>query len=456
MPVTFSTADQEVLVKVEGVSKKFCRSLKRSLWYGVCDIGAELNPFRRRVAEVEGHELRVTSQNQGAEGGSILPATSHPLPATSSGLRPGEFWAVNDVSFELRRGECLGLIGHNGAGKTTLLKMLNGLIKPDRGRIEMNGRVGALIALGAGFNPILTGRENIYINGSVLGLSKKEIDGKIDEIIDFAEIGEFIDMPVQNYSSGMQVRLGFAVATALDPDILILDEVLAVGDMHFQAKCLNTIGRMRQKGVAFILVTHNMLNVTRHCDRVAYMKRGRCEHLGITLEAVNRYERDMSVDEGAAASDGSHSEALAGSGKIVIDKVSVSDRKVAELPAIQAGGSLSLVITYRKTVVELLPVNVEIVFSDKQGELYRCCYPEVFSVGAVTCMSGRFVCHFDSIPANTDTCFFSVCLWRPGYTELYDWQRRIPVRVIQQRDTRGRLHLKSSIFHEPSIQAIKA
>ena len=163
-------SDPDTLVRVSGVSKKFCLSLKKSLWYGLCDMGREL-----------------TGRRRGEHGG----------------LRTKEFWAVNNVSFELKRGECLGLIGRNGAGKTTLLKMLNGLIKPDAGRIEMRGRVGALIALGAGFNPILTGRENIYVNGSVLGLTKKEIGAKLDEIVDFAEIGDFIDTPVQNYSSGM-------------------------------------------------------------------------------------------------------------------------------------------------------------------------------------------------------------------------------------------------------------
>lgn len=193
--------------------------------------------------------------------------------ARDEDLREGEFYAVRDVSFQLRRGECLGLIGHNGAGKTTLLKMLNGLIKPDRGRIEMNGRVGALIALGAGFNPILTGRENIYINGSVLGLSKKEINDKIDEIIDFAEIGEFIDMPVQNYSSGMQVRLGFSVASSLSPDVLILDEVLAVGDIKFVVKCLN---RMREvsKNSAVVFVSHNMQYISSFCSRAILMEKG--------------------------------------------------------------------------------------------------------------------------------------------------------------------------------------
>jgi ABC-type polysaccharide/polyol phosphate transport system ATPase subunit len=230
----------DTLIKVEGVSKKFCRSLKKSLWYGMQDLGRE-----------------ITGRKHGGEGE----------------LRPDEFWAVNDVSFELKRGECLGLIGRNGAGKTTLLRMLNGLIKPDRGRIEMRGRVGALIALGAGFNPILTGRENIYVNASVLGLTKQEIDAKLDEIIDFAEIGEFIDMPVQSYSSGMNVRLGFSVASCLSPDILLLDEVLAVGDSAFRTKCGNRIKELLPNA-AVILVTHSMEFVTWYATKALLLEKG--------------------------------------------------------------------------------------------------------------------------------------------------------------------------------------
>lgn len=180
---------------------------------------------------------------------------------------------MKDVSFELKRGECLGLIGRNGAGKTTLLRILNGLIKLDKGRVEMRGRIGALIALGAGFNPILTGRENIYVNASVLGLSKREIDKKMDEIIDFAEIGDFLDSPVQSYSSGMQVRLGFAVATALEPDILLLDEVLAVGDLNFQAKCFQRLGELVNKS-AVILVSHYPHHIKKMCDGVLLLERG--------------------------------------------------------------------------------------------------------------------------------------------------------------------------------------
>lgn len=230
--------DQEVLVKVESVSKKFCKDLKRSLWYGLQDITSELFGLKKK-----------------------------------KGLRKDEFWAVSDVSFELKRGECLGLIGHNGAGKSTLLKILNGLIKPDKGRITMKGRIGALIELGAGFNPILTGRENVFNNGAVLGFSQKEIATKYKDIVEFAELEKFMDTPVQNYSSGMKVRLGFAVAAQLEPDVLIIDEVLAVGDVGFQVKCFNKINEIINKCVV-IFVTHSMPNIGRLASRTILMING--------------------------------------------------------------------------------------------------------------------------------------------------------------------------------------
>lgn len=270
-----SVVESEILVDVQHVSKKFCRDLKKSLWYGLKDVFTEMNPWQPRSAA---------------------------LPAAPSGndLRPAEFWAVNDVSFQLRRGECLGLIGHNGAGKTTLLKMLNGLIKPDSGSITMRGRVGALIALGAGFNPILTGRENVYINGAILGLSKKEIDDQIDSIIDFAEIREFIDSPVQSYSSGMQVRLGFAVATAMKPDVLILDEVLAVGDANFRSKCYQRIGNILAD-CAVIIVSHDAYSIRRICNEVLWLKRGNCMFHGDTEAGMRLYNDDAPAIEGMNA-----------------------------------------------------------------------------------------------------------------------------------------------------------
>ncbi len=298
--------DSDVLIKVDGVSKKFCRSLRKSLWYGLCDIGREVAPWaQRRESRVEGREpeqranplapdpksdpIRVHPCSSVVEN---IPQENSALSATSAvnppGLRPDEFWAVNNVSFELKRGECLGLIGRNGAGKTTLLKMLNGLIKPDRGSITMRGRVGALIALGAGFNPLLTGRENIYIGCAVLGMSKKEIDAKVDEIIDFAEIGEFIDSPVQSYSSGMGVRLGFAVATSIKPDVLLLDEVLAVGDAAFRHKCYSRLAKLLDNA-AVIMVTHSMDYVGHVSDCVLLMNRGFGQWFRDPLEGISGY-----------------------------------------------------------------------------------------------------------------------------------------------------------------------
>ena len=239
------SSDSDVLIKVNNVSKIFCRDFKKSLWYGLKDTAADI--------------LNPTHKSEDAK------------------LRPGEFWANQNISFEVKRGECLGLIGHNGAGKTTLLKMLNGLIKPDSGSIEMRGKVGALIALGAGFNPILTGRENIYVNGSILGLHKKEIAAKLDEIVDFAELKDAIDAPVRTYSSGMQVRLGFAVAAVLvKPDVLILDEVLAVGDVGFVIKCLNRVQKILETA-AVILVSHSPQYISRFCSRAIYLEAGRVD-----------------------------------------------------------------------------------------------------------------------------------------------------------------------------------
>ena len=265
---------EDVLVRVTNASKKFCRDLKRSLWYGAHDIIAELNPLA-------GTRVRPVVEN--AHFG-----TENPSPVA---LRDTEFCAVSRMSFELSRGECLGLIGRNGSGKSTLLKMLNGLIRPDAGRIEVRGRVGALIALGAGFNPILTGRENIYVNGAILGLSIKEIEAKIDEIIDFAGVGPFIDAPVQSYSSGMQVRLGFAVATALDVDVLLLDEILAVGDAEFRQKCYNRIAGMR-RSAGVIFVSHDMAQIGRICNRALVMSRGARVFIGPVEDAVEVYERE--------------------------------------------------------------------------------------------------------------------------------------------------------------------
>lgn len=253
--------ENEVLVKVEGLSKKFCKDLKTSLWYGVQDL----------FSNVKGNKAERA-------------------------LRDKEFWAVKNVNFELRRGECLGLIGHNGAGKSTLLKILNGLIQPDEGKVTIKGRVGALIELGAGFNPILTGRENIYNNGAVLGFTRAEIDAKVEEIIDFSEIREFIDMPVQNYSSGMKVRLGFAVAAQMEPDVLIIDEVLAVGDLGFRIKCMNKIQKLL-KNSAVIFVSHAMPQVAMVSTEYMLLEKGQIDASGSDVgSGIEKYFSKFSTN----------------------------------------------------------------------------------------------------------------------------------------------------------------
>jgi lipopolysaccharide transport system ATP-binding protein len=274
--------NEEVLVKADHVSKKFCRSLKKALWYGVQDIGSEI------IGRKYDHKLR-----------------------------PDEFWAVNDISFEVKRGECLGLIGPNGAGKSTLLKMLNGLIKPDQGSIMMRGRISALIELTAGFNPILTGLENIYNRAAILGLSKAEVDRKLDDIVEFAEIADFLHMPVQSYSSGMKIRLGFAVAAQLEPDVLILDEVLAVGDVGFRAKCFNIIHKIMQNS-AVIFVSHAMPQVSRICTDLLVMNHGESVFLGKDIaKGIQKFYTYFNGEEEGI---------VTGSGRAIIYKVTLKNQ----------------------------------------------------------------------------------------------------------------------------------
>jgi lipopolysaccharide transport system ATP-binding protein len=249
----------DFVISVEQISKKFCRDLKHSLFYGVCDIAVDLVGGRRK----------------------------------SDVLRGKEFWALKDVTFQLRRGEALGLVGANGAGKSTLLRIISGLIKPDIGRVRVRGRLAPLIALGAGFNPILTGRENIYANMSILGLSTREIKKRFDDVVDFAEIGDAIDAPVQSYSSGMAARLGFASAIHAEPEILLLDEVLAVGDIKFRAKCARRLAEIRAKGTSFILVNHKPSAIVSICDTAVYLAKGQVVCVGDTGSIIKQYEEDL-------------------------------------------------------------------------------------------------------------------------------------------------------------------
>jgi len=259
-PPSPAVDEQDVVLSINNVSKKFCRDFKRSLFYGIKDISSEL--------------LGLRTGDNGT-------------------LRKQEFWAVKEVSFTLKKGEAVALIGRNGSGKSTLLRMISGLIKPDTGDILVRGQVAPLIALGAGFNPILTGRENIYANMSILGLTKQQIDERFDAVVDFSEIESAIDAPVQSYSSGMAARLGFACAVYTEPDILVIDEVLSVGDVQFQAKCFRRLKELRAQGVSFILVSHNANSIRTICKSAVYLSQGIVQAIGETAEVMKQYETDV-------------------------------------------------------------------------------------------------------------------------------------------------------------------
>jgi lipopolysaccharide transport system ATP-binding protein len=203
------------------------------------------------------------------------------------------FWALKDVSFEVKRGEVLGVIGRNGAGKSTLLKILSRITEPTKGFVEIRGRVGSLLEVGTGFHPDLTGRENTYLNGTIMGMKKREIDRRFDEIVDFAEVEKFIDTPVKHYSSGMYTRLAFAVAAHLTPEILIVDEVLAVGDLQFQKKCLGKMGEIAQVGRTVIFVSHSMGSVSTLCNKAVFMEKGKIRETGTVDQITTSYMNDI-------------------------------------------------------------------------------------------------------------------------------------------------------------------
>ncbi len=210
-------------------------------------------------------------------------------------------WALKDFSFQVDKGETLGIIGPNGAGKTTTLRLLAGITRPTQGNILVNGRMGVLIELQAGFHPELTGRENIFLNGAILGMTRQEIKRKLDDIVDFADIEGFIDTPIKRYSSGMMVRLGFSVAVHVNPDILLVDEVLAVGDVAFQAKCFAKMGELIGKGCALVFVSHNMVVMQRMCRRVIWLQKGRIREDGEAVEVCNSYSNHMISSSGDEA-----------------------------------------------------------------------------------------------------------------------------------------------------------
>lgn len=284
----FTNESATPIVQVSNVSKKFCYDLKRSLWYGVKDIGKELMLRGKNEQKVS--------------------------------LRNKEFWALQNISFELRQGESLAIIGANGAGKSTLLKLLYGLIKPDSGEIHIRGNIGAMIELGVGFDPVLSGRENIYIRAAILGLSRNKVTELLDQIVEFAELEKFIDSPVQYYSSGMVARLSFAVSAHLNPNLLLVDEILAVGDLDFQRKCTNHMLKYLASGGSIILVSHDLNHIQSTCKRGILLENGRLNFEGTAVEALNKYFQNQ-VNKTISYQGLSQNDVIKGKGSIIIEEI---------------------------------------------------------------------------------------------------------------------------------------
>ncbi|MEL7499103.1 MAG: ABC transporter ATP-binding protein [Planctomycetota bacterium] len=289
-----SANQSDVILDVKHVWKIYCRQLKRAMWYGLTDLG-------RQIAGA-GRDRQVGD------------------------LRPGEFFAVKDANFQVRAGECIAMIGPNGAGKSTMLKMINGLIRPDHGDIRIRGRIGALIELGTGFNPILSGRENIYINAAVLGMGKREVDAIFDKIVEFAELGHVIDDPIKSYSSGMRVRLGFSVAANLRPQLLLMDEVLAVGDVGFRMKCFKHLNELAKSGVSIILVTHAVGMLQRVANRAVVFGQGKIVHDGDLETGCTIYEQMLGASDRAVAKQKEERGKTANIGSVTVENQQGTER----------------------------------------------------------------------------------------------------------------------------------
>jgi lipopolysaccharide transport system ATP-binding protein len=342
---------------------------------------------------------------------------------------PNTFWALQGIDFDVQQGEVLGLIGRNGAGKSTLLKVLSRITEPTRGRIVLHGRVASLLEVGTGFHSELTGRENIYLNGTILGMRKREIDRKLDEIVAFAEIEKFVDTPVKRYSSGMYVRLAFAVAAHLEPEILIVDEVLAVGDAEFQRKCIGKMGDVARGGRTVLFVSHNMAAVQGLCTRALVLEQGRVAFDGDVTEAIRRY---LEKGKAAAASRG----ALVRTGPLRPTRVEITDAELlvngAPASQVTAGDSCTIRVHYRT----LAPEFVGCRFSPQirlvaDGQKVATLWPNMLSgLGVPVAESGAIDCQIERWPFRSRSMVAEIV----GFVGLEPQEHIIDALVFDSHD----------------------
>ena len=385
----------DVAIRMDGLGKEY-----------------RLGRVRGRYTRLHGYStLRETVADRAAE---IVRAFGSRLrrsrrPSTTDSAVDGSLWALKDISLEIQRGEVLGIIGPNGAGKSTLLKILSRITKPTSGRAEIHGRVGSLLEVGTGFHPELTGRENIYLNGAILGMRRAEIQRNFDRIVEFAEVERFLDVPIKRYSSGMAMRLAFSVAAHLEPEILLVDEVLAVGDAAFQKRCLGRMGDVAREGRTVLFVSHNMQAVLALCQRVVLLEAGKILDQGSPAAVVRRY-LESQIATGMFPLDGHGPRTGDGSARIVSLRIQSMDAD----GMIRCGSRLEIVVGYRSatpvrhpqfviSIYDQMNIGIFVLHNEFVGGLPECLPPE----GSVTCLTeainltpGRCVVHLELLRGN--------------------------------------------------------
>jgi homopolymeric O-antigen transport system ATP-binding protein len=327
--------------------------------------------------------------------------------AEQDGTNPDEFWALRDVSLDVRPGEVLGLIGRNGAGKSTLLKILSRITDPTHGQVTIHGRVGSLLEVGTGFHPELTGRENIFLNGAILGMKRAEISKQFDQIVDFAEVGRFLDTPVKRYSSGMYVRLAFAVAAHLEPEVLLIDEVLAVGDAAFQRKCLGKMGDVAKRGRTVVFVSHNMAAVSTLCDRSVLLEDGQVSFIGDTEQAVQRYLQHSNEQSPVALAD---RQDRAGSGAVRLTGITIQSTDNPEQAYIQSGDSLRVTIRYESNRPVKRPRFLVGIYDPMNQPLFRLDTQVTEQIPDTLPAKGEVVCETGPLMATAGVCYVNVAV----------------------------------------------
>jgi len=363
--------------------------------------------------------------------------------------RREDFWALRDISFNVQRGEALGIIGHNGAGKSTILKLLSRITTPSAGEIMINGRLSALIEVGSGFHPELTGRENIYLNGSILGMLRREITKKLESIVEFAELRQFIDTPVKRYSSGMYVRLGFSIAAHLDPDILLLDEVLAVGDAAFQRKCIQRITELNKNGTTIVFISHDLQAVQRLCGRVILLKKGHIEADGDAAKTIALYEsssRQLHAPERRLAGHGVSHEA-------VVTSLTFYNGAGKESLSFETGQPMKVTLNY-EAHQPLEDVIFEVQFYSQENRL--CSFFSSETLGEqIDLEAGKGSITFDcsSVGLGPGVYFVDTGIRNrlaPFGIDI-DWRRRcLAVRIDYDRHLRDTFYMPYTCHHSAS------